>query len=283
MSREVIISAGSGFCMGVKKAFYSTIDFAAKHSNSCLYGSIVHNRFAVARLESEGIETIDRLEDILANPKIRRVIIRAHGVAPGVEKKITSAGKEVYDLTCPIVKQVQLLARTLSSEGRHLIIFGKKGHPEVLGIEGYCEGPHYVVSSIEEALALPLSELKSPALLSQTTMNSDTFDQLCTELKVKLPDLDIHNTLCRSPVKTQESAVELAQRVDLMVIVGDKSSSNTKTLYEKVSQYCPALFAESTGDIDVEQARGAALIGLAGGASTPAFQLETVAAFLKEL
>lgn len=283
MFKEIILSEGAGFCMGVKKAFYNTIEYSKDHKKSCLYGSIVHNKFAVAELEKAGIRTENSLETILSDREIESVVIRAHGIPPEMEKRLEESGKELYDLTCPIVKKVQLLAGSLSSEGESIIIYGKQGHPEVVGIEGYCRGSVHVVSTIEDALAIPSAELKSPVLISQTTMNSSTFERLAEELKAKIPELKIENTLCRSPIYMQEKAEELAKRVDLMVIVGDRSSSNTKTLYEKVKTHSKALFAESPEDIDPLLVSSASLIGIAGGASTPSFQLESIAAFLKSI
>lgn len=283
MNKKIVIAKNAGFCMGVKRAFDNSIELAKNHKNICIYGDIVHNKFALEKIKKNSIPVINKIEDIINNKEIKNVIIRAHGISPNLENRLLQAGKKIFDLTCPIVKQVQLLAQKLSNENKTIIIYGKNNHPEVLGIIGYIKNDFHLVNNIDQIKALPLQELKNPVLLSQTTMNSEIFNDISNYLTNNLPAIEIHNTLCNYPLNMQKEALKLVNRVDLILVIGDKTSSNTRTLYEKVKKHCQALFIENIEDLENENVlsdQNISSIALTGGASTPDFQIKKIYDYL---
>lgn len=278
---DIIVADNAGFCMGVKNAFDKAIEIAKLYPNTVILGDIVHNRFAVNKIAENGLQVAENINDIAENPDIKNVIVRAHGITPQTYQFLENTGKKIFDLTCPIVKKVQLLTKQLSQEGHDIVIFGKKDHPEVLGISGYCNTNFIIISSDSEAELLS-KQLKSPVLISQTTMNKEHFKRIQNILQTSYPDLTVHNTLCRNPQRTQESALKLAEKVDLVIVIGDKKSSNTHSLYERIRTKVSTLFIEDCNEItSIDESVKS--VGLTAGCSTPNFQIEAVIKKLREL
>lgn len=269
--------------MGVKRAFTGSFNISKEYNNICIFGEMVHNRFALKSLSEKGIKIKNNLNEIVKDPNIQGVIIRAHGIPPEDEEIIKNINKKIFDFTCPKVKQVQLLAQKLSNKNHTIILFGKKSHPEVIGILGYCKKPYYVIKDINELNELPFIQIKNPALLSQTTMNSDVFNEICKILKTKLNNLKIFNTLCKAPIRIQEEAIELAEKVDIMIVVGDKLSANTTTLYEKIKNITTCIFAETIEDIKIKKLKNIKTIGITGGSSTPQWQIELIKDYIENI
>ena len=278
---DIIVAENAGFCMGVKNAFDKAIEIAELHPNTAILGDIVHNRFAVNKIAESGLMVAENISDIAENPSIKNVIVRAHGITPQTYHFLEDTGKKIFDLTCPIVKKVQLLTKQLSQDGHDIIIFGKKDHPEVLGISGYCSSDFVIISCDKEAELLS-KQLKSPVLISQTTMNKEHFKRIQNILQSNYPDLKVHNTLCRNPQRTQESALALAEKVDLVIVIGDKKSSNTHSLYERIRAKVSTLFIEDCNEI-ISVDKSIKSVGLTAGCSTPDFQIEAVIKKLREL
>ena len=277
MKHQISISGNSGYCMGVKKAFLESYEIASKNENSVLYGEMVHNRFALKALTDAGIRIIDDLQEILNDKEIQNVIIRAHGIPSSEEKMLIDSGKKIYDLTCPKVKQVQLLAGKLTDDGYKIVIFGKKHHPEVTGIKGYCNTSNlFILNKPELVDEVPFYRDDDVALISQTTMNSSEFEKIAGLLKSRYAKLEVHNTLCASPVKTQVEAEKLARKTGIMIIVGDKMSANNNTLYEKVSSITQSVFVETADELDLDRLKNYEKIGIAGGSSTPDRQIKEI-------
>jgi (E)-4-hydroxy-3-methyl-but-2-enyl pyrophosphate reductase len=273
---NILISKNSGYCMGVKRAFSEAEIVADKNKNICIYGEMVHNKIALQILYDKGIILKKNINDIINDPVIENVIIRAHGIPPEEEIHLKNSSKKIFDFTCPKVKQVQLLAEKYSLSGHTIILFGKKDHPEVIGIAGYCKNPHFIIKSLDEAKKLPLTEITNPVLISQTTMNSITFNEISAFLKIQINDIKIFNTLCNSPVKIQENAINLANNVDAMIVVGDKMSANSLTLFEKVKNITKTWFIEDYKELNLEELLKFKKIGITGGSSTPISQIENI-------
>ncbi|HBD92664.1 MAG: 4-hydroxy-3-methylbut-2-enyl diphosphate reductase [Spirochaetes bacterium GWF1_31_7] len=279
---KILISKNSGFCMGVKNAFKKSIEIGNMNQNTILLGDIVHNRFAIKQIIESGLIVDENIDSIINNKAIKNVIIRAHGVSPEIEKQLRESKKNIYDLTCPIVKKVQLLTKKLSNENHEIIIFGKLNHPEVIGIQGYASSNFIIISNTSDAENINRN-LLNPVLISQTTMNSKEFIQISTILKEIFPHLTIYNTLCNNTIKTQEYAIKLSHEVDLMIVIGDKKSSNTISLYNKVKENIETIFVEDIQDIDIALFKNKNRIGLAGGSSTPDYQIEKIKKFIESL
>jgi (E)-4-hydroxy-3-methyl-but-2-enyl pyrophosphate reductase len=276
MKHKIFISGNSGYCMGVKKAFIKSLEISKKYTDVVLYGEMVHNRFALQTLADNGIKIINSLEEILNDKKIRNVIIRAHGIPPDEEALLRKSDKTIFDLTCPKVKQVQILSSKLTKENYRILIFGKKDHPEVKGIKGYCKDNNFVIKNIDDTIKIPFGKIDKIAFISQTTMNSDDFVKIADKVKSEFKNTQIFNTLCASPVKTQVEAVNLARKVGIMIIVGDKMSANNNTLFEKVSSVTDSVFIETPDQLDFEKLRNYEKIGISGGSSTPDWQIEEI-------
>lgn len=279
---KIIVSKKAGYCMGVNRAFKNALEISKKMKNICIYGEMVHNRFALQELTDKGIVIKNDINEIINDEKIINVIIRAHGISPEEEMLLKSKNKNIFDYTCPIVKQVQLLAKKLSDNKHEIIITGKDSHPEVIGIKGYCTGPVYIVKDMEQAEKLPFNLIKNPALISQTTMNSYIFNDILNFLKTKMNNLIFHNTLCNSPIKIQDEAIKLAKTVNYMLVIGDKLSSNTTTLYNKLKEIVKCSFVEEIKDINIDDLKNLNKIGLTGGSSTPQWQIENVKNYLEK-
>lgn len=278
---DIILAESAGFCMGVKNAFDKTLEIAKDYPQTVILGDIVHNRFAINEIEKSGLIVVENVDEILNDTEIKNVIIRAHGITLKTYKRLEDAGKKIFDLTCPIVKKVQLLTKQLSDANHDIIIFGKKDHPEVMGICGYSSTEFVIVSSEDEAKELS-KQLQSPVLISQTTMNVEHFERIQNILQLTYPNLTVHNTLCRNPQRTQEAALKLAEQVDLAIVIGDKKSSNTHSLYERMSTKVKTLFIEYPNEI-VSFDKSIKSIGLTAGSSTPNFQINAVIERLREL
>jgi (E)-4-hydroxy-3-methyl-but-2-enyl pyrophosphate reductase len=273
---KIIISKNSGFCMGVKRAFSGAEIATENNKNICIYGEMVHNRIALQSLYDKGIVLKKNINEIVNDKKVEKVIIRAHGIPPEEEILLKKSNKIIFDFTCPKVKQVQLLAKKYSFSDHTIILFGKKDHPEVIGITGYCKPPYHIIKSINEAKILVHSQLIKPVLISQTTMNSDLFNEISSFLKSKIKDLKIFNTLCNAPVKIQENAINLAKKVDAVIVVGDKMSANSTTLYEKVKVIKKTWFIEDYKELKITELKYLNKIGITGGSSTPIWQIEKI-------
>jgi 4-hydroxy-3-methylbut-2-enyl diphosphate reductase len=278
---KIIVSKNAGYCMGVKRAFAESYKINKIHKDLSVYGEMVHNKFALKSLYDKGIILKKTINDIINDKNINYVIIRAHGIPPYEEKILKESNKIIYDFTCPKVKKVQLLANQLSNNGHIMIIFGKKDHPEVIGITGYCKNPYYVISNLQEAKRLPFKKIKKPALICQTTMNSNVFEEICSYLKLKFQNIKINNTLCKLPIKIQNSSIVLASKVDIMIVVGDKMSANTSTLYEKIKQNNKCWFIETEKDLKINKLKKYKKIGITGGTSTPQWQIETIKNYIE--
>ncbi len=268
--------------MGVKNAFKKSIEIGKMNQNTILLGDIVHNRFAIKQIIESGLIVNENIETVINDSAIKNVIIRAHGISPEIEKKLIQSKKNMYDLTCPIVKKVQLLTEKLSNENHDIIIFGKLNHPEVIGIQGYASSNFIIISNTSDAKNIS-KDLLNPVLISQTTMNSIEFTQISTILKEIFPYLTIYNTLCNNTIKTQDNAIKLSHEVDLMIVIGDKKSSNTVSLYNKVKENIETIFVEDITDIDTAVFKNKNNIGLAGGSSTPDYQINKIKNFIESL
>lgn len=282
MKQKIIVSKFAGYCMGVKRAFSETYKAFNFNKNVCIYGEMVHNKYALNLLYEKGIKSKKDLNEIINDNAIKNVIIRAHGIPPCEEELLKKNNKKIYDFTCPKVKKVQLLAKQLSNNGFTMIIFGKNAHPEVIGITGYCNMPFYVINNMEAAKKLPFNKINKPALISQTTMNSTTFNEICSFLKTKFVDLKIHNTLCILPIKIQKLSLELSKKVDIMLVIGDKMSANTNTLYEKICLNKKCRFIETTDNLNLTELTEYKRIGITGGTSTPQWQIDKIKKYIEE-
>lgn len=261
---EIILAKSAGFCFGVKLAVDCVYE-KAKESKIYTYGPIIHNKNVVKDLEKQGVEILENLEKQIDG----KVIIRSHGVPPSVYKLLEEKEIEYIDCTCPFVKKIHKIVSEKYSEGKEIIIVGNKEHPEIIGINGFCNNTGIIINSIEEFNELKLCEEKEYILVSQTTFDTTKFF-LLMEIAEKIKNITIFNTICSATNDRQKEAIEIAQNVDYMIVLGDTLSSNTKKLYEISKKYCKNTYlCERIQDLQLNISLNNVKIGITAGASTP--------------
>ncbi|MBQ8942214.1 MAG: bifunctional 4-hydroxy-3-methylbut-2-enyl diphosphate reductase/30S ribosomal protein S1 [Firmicutes bacterium] len=263
---EIILAKSAGFCFGVKNAVKTAYEKAETETELYTYGPIIHNKTVTDDLEKKGVHVIEDLDSAPAGGKI---IIRSHGVPPKVYEDIEKRGFEYFDCTCPFVKKIHRIVEDRHKKGMEIIITGSPVHPEVVGINGWCGNSAVIISSVEEAKAFELEKGKKYALVSQTTFQTDTYDEIA-DIICEKTDAELNRTICLATAERQHEAVEIAKQVDCMIILGDKKSSNTRKLYEISKKYCENTFlCETFVDLDLKFVLKYGKIGITAGASTP--------------
>ncbi|MDN5347644.1 MAG: small subunit ribosomal protein ispH, lytB [Clostridia bacterium] len=271
---EVIVAEYAGFCQGVARAV-KLAQQAPKPIASL--GPLVHNRQVVGQLAAEGVRPVSSLDEV----EEKRVLLRSHGVGPGVRQEAAEKGLEVIDATCPYVARAQMLAKELSEAGYQVVIAGDPEHPEVKGLVEWSGGQAMVVPHPEAAKAVPFHP--KIALIAQTTETEAKLNAVAAALRPQTDNLVVHNTICRATQRRQEAAVALARKVDVMVVVGGKESANTRRLVELCrATGTPTYHVEQAGELCRQWFEGARLVGVTAGASTPAWTIEEVVKMLND-
>jgi small subunit ribosomal protein S1/4-hydroxy-3-methylbut-2-en-1-yl diphosphate reductase len=276
---NVLIARRTGFCYGVREAIDYARLAAAQGKQTHTLGQVVHNEGVINQLAAAGIETVESLDDVDHGAA---VVIRAHGVTPEVMARAKDKGLEVIDGTCTCVIQDQKELAKLVEEGYNIVLLGTPKHPEVVGMLGFA--PHAIVVDEEEDWER-IPRTKRMALISQSTQPPWKFEKLAAYLVSRSHELKIVNTVCPVTIRRQQDTLDLAERVDLMVVVGGRNSANTKEL-TRLCQIAgkPVIQIESAHDlIDAAAFDGATVVGVSGGTSTPIEDLERVAERVYEL
>lgn len=276
---DVRLATKAGFCFGVHRA----IDLALKTVSETpppIYslGPLIHNPQVVAYLAEQGIEVVEEIERVPRGT----LIIRSHGVEPGLLVKAQELGFTVVDATCPFVKRAQRLACDLNNSGHQVIVVGDRKHPEVRGIVGWTNGQAVVVEDRAEASALPF--YPRVGVVAQTTQPHANLEAVVEELKSRMGDVSVCDTICNAVVERQNAALTLARQVDVMVVVGGIDSANTR----KLTGLCrlsgsPTYHIETGDQLQPEWFRGCTVAGLTAGASTPDWIIEEVKRRMEEL
>lgn len=284
---KVIIDPGSGFCGGVIRAISRAEEFLSGHPRLYSLGEMVHNEAELTRLESKGLVSVGR--DALSSlPAGESVLIRAHGEPPSTYQ--AAAHLNIIDCTCPVVLKIQKSIREanerLAGKGT-IVIFGKIGHPEVLGLVGQAPGQAVVVVENMKQLQQAVTEARiaSPVeVFSQTTKSPVEYGQICSVLQEIYPDTVIHNTICSQVAERHRALSEFAGEHDVIVFVAGRQSSNGRVLFE----LCRSVNANSYLVGDISELKplwfyGARSVGVCGATSTPKWLLEQVADAIKKL
>ena len=233
----------------------------------CL-GELVHNEEVTKSLEEKGMVTISSIDEA---PCKSTVLIRAHGEPPTTYQKAKEKQIEIIDLTCPKVLTIHKQAEEYKNKGYFVIYIAEKGHPETIGTMGFLEEAGFLVQSEEDIDKVPQKE--KYAVLSQTTFSMEKFDKIVDKLKEKIDSIEINKTICDATRIRQEETKQIASNVDTMIIIGGKSSSNTKKLYEIASKNCKNAYFVQTAQ-DLKQIPKCEKIGIMAGASTPGHLIE---------
>jgi (E)-4-hydroxy-3-methyl-but-2-enyl pyrophosphate reductase len=278
--REIRIARRTGFCYGVREAIDKAKEASAAGKSTHTLGQVVHNEGVIADLERLGIETVETLDDVDHGAA---VVIRAHGVRPDVMERANERGLEVIDGTCTWVIQEHRELTKLVEEGYTIVLLGTPKHAEVVGMLGFA--PDAIVVDEEEEWEAAIPRKKRMALISQSTQPPWKFEKLAAFMVGRAHELKIVNTVCPVTIRRQQDTMEAAKDVDLMVVVGGRSSANTKEL----TRLCeiagtPAIQVEGVRDLtDPEVFATAHVVGVTGGTSTPIEDLRDVAQHILEM
>jgi len=278
---QIFTAEHSGFCEGVERAFGIAVEASKAGQPVYMLGNLVHNKQVVERLSNFGIRSVPSLSDI---PKNTRgiLLISAHGVVPEIYQQARALDLEIIDTTCPWVKKAQRIAQELAHEGRTVIIVGDKGHPEVKGLVGWSKGAALVIENLEDLKKLAIKPEEKVGILAQTTQAEEHFRALADALKTLVKDVKEYDTICGATNKRQNAAVLLARKVDLILVIGDSLSANTKRLAELCSKTGTETHQlQTVAELDHNWLTGKEKVGVTAGASTPEWIINEVIADLE--
>lgn len=274
---EIKVAKTAGFCFGVKRAVDQVYEQVERGQGPIYtFGPIIHNESVVSDLEKKGVHVIDTEEEIRALSE-GTVIIRSHGVSRHICDLIREQGLTLVDATCPFVKKIHRIVSERSAEGYTIVIVGSGSHPEVEGIQGWCQGRTVILKDETEAKALRLAEGERICVVSQTTFNYKKFQDIVEILEERGYNSIIVNTICNATHERQTEARELASRMDSMIVIGGKNSSNTQKLYEICRSVCGnTYYIQTFEDLQSQNFQSGDSVGITAGASTPNTIIEEV-------
>lgn len=276
---NVELAKTAGFCFGVKRAVDTVYQQIEQYRGEKIftYGPIIHNEEVIKDLRSHGVEVLNDEEE-LKTADADVVVIRSHGVAKYIYDILEERGITCVDATCPFVKKIHKIVAEKSAEGSYIVIVGNSEHPEVQGIRGWAGEQVTVVQTPEDAERFELPDKdQKVCIVAQTTFNYNKFKELVEIISKKRYDIVVLNTICNATKERQTEARQIAARVDAMVVIGDKRSSNTQKLFEICKEEClNTYYIQTLDDLDINQLRSVESVGITAGASTPNNIIEEV-------
>ncbi len=273
---------GIGFCFGVKRAINILESVARQRGGMETLGSVVHNQQVLQRLAEIGVRVAKDVNDIRGNT----VAISTHGVSPQLEQEIRVRHIDIINTTCPFVHRAQMAAKRLAGAGFLVIVYGDADHPEVKGILGWADGKG--TAALDEKFITRFDSLpRHLGVLSQTTQIPAHFTEFIKKLidsaLTKDSEIRIIDTICHDIRKRQEEALKLAERVDLMLVIGGHNSANTNRLTELCSTATETYLVETAAEIQPAWLQGRNYIGVTAGASTSEQTIDEILAKLEAL
>ena len=284
---EIIVGKTAGFCFGVANAVNKTKEQLKNKKNIFCLGELVHNKQVTEELEGEGLIFIDNIDEAQED-----IIIRAHGEKKETYIKAKKLDINVIDLTCPKVTRIHDIAQEYANKAYYIFLIGNKKHPETIATISYCGNNSCIIENekdIKFAIKnLYKSKINKVVVLSQTTFSLDKLnkiiDLISKEIKDKYIELEIRKTICDATRLRQEETKELSSKVDIMIIIGGRHSSNTNKLYEIAKINCKnCILIENSEEINKDEIKNFNKIGIMAGASTPKKSIESVVEMLNEL
>lgn len=274
---QITVAKRAGFCFGVKRA----IDIAfnlAKDTDKGIYtfGPLIHNPQVIDKLKRHGIFPAEDLHSV----NIKTLIIRTHGIAPKVYEKISKMGYQVVDATCPFVKKAQQHVQKLKEKGYKVLVLGDRHHPEVEALLGFA-GDNVVIVNNNQ----PIPYMKGKiGIIVQTTQSADTLKKVVCQILDTAKEIKVYNTICDFTALRLEETKKLAEKVDLMIVVGGKNSANTTQLTNLSKRICGKVYHIETADeFKCEWFSSVEKVGVTGGASTPQWIIDEAVEKLKEI
>ena len=287
MAREILTAANSGFCFGVKQAIEKTEEEIRRKAESSspgriyTWGPLIHNKTVTDGLKEKGVSILDSLENVKPEDVI---IVRSHGETKEFFEKARARNCKIIDATCPFVKKIQQLAEKAHRKGKQVVIVGDRLHPEVKGINGWCDNSAITVNSVEDAEGVLENHNRNLFfLVAQTTIKKELLDAVIRVFEINNVHVEVNNTICNATALRQKSCAELAEICDAMLIIGGRESSNTGKLFEISEKKCKkTFFVEKIEDLPLHQIAKCNKIGIAAGASTPECVIKEVIATMSE-
>ena len=281
--KNVVLAKSAGFCFGVKRAVnmvYEEIDKSVSQGVQTpiyTYGPIIHNDEVVKDFASKGVTLVKELKELADLPK-GKIIVRSHGISRAEYEEMEQYGFTVVDATCPFVRKIHKIVDEHSKQGEYIIIIGNPNHPEVCGIRGWVNGNDVsIIESKKEAEEFTLLDDKNICIVSQTTFNYNKFQDLVEIVSKKGYNISVLNTICNATEERQTEAREIAKKVDAMIVIGDKHSSNTQKLFEICNTECEkTYYIQTSKDMDYGLLESINNVGITAGASTPNNIIEEV-------
>ena len=276
---KIEVAAHAGFCFGVRRSVSAVDELLASGKRITTLGPVIHNPAVIEGMKSRGVVVAEEKEEVEGDT----VVIRAHGAPKSVHDYFLKKGMEVVDTTCPFVERIHRRVREASAQGIPVLIVGEKEHAEVVGIRGWVEGSDcFIVYSAGEIDALP--PMQRACIVAQTTTPQALYDGLCAHLRERIPECEVFGSICKATVLHQSEARELAARVDVMLVVGGRNSSNTRKLFALCSEICKrTYFIEKAEQVAGIPVTGNEIIGITAGASTPDEIIKEVVTRMSEL
>jgi 4-hydroxy-3-methylbut-2-en-1-yl diphosphate reductase len=277
MSKKIYLATPRGFCAGVVRAI-DIVNLALETYGSPIYvlNEIVHNRYVVDELRSKGVRFVKSLEEVPANS---RVIFSAHGISPEIRNIAAERHLLAIDATCPLVTKVHLEAIRYKKNGYTIILIGHEGHEEVIGTLGEAPNHMVLIGSVEEADKLQVADPEKLAFLTQTTLSLDDTREIVNRLRERFPKIKgpAVDDICYATQNRQMAIQEVAQRVDLVLVIGSKNSSNSNRLVEVSEKSGTAAhLVDDANAIRNEWIQNAQSVGITAGASSPELLVEQV-------
>jgi 4-hydroxy-3-methylbut-2-enyl diphosphate reductase len=283
-AKEIVLAEPRGFCAGVDRAI-EIVERALAKFGAPIYvrHEIVHNTFVVNDLKAQGAIFIEDLAEV---PPGATLIFSAHGVSKAVEEEAARRGFEVFDATCPLVTKVHVEVAKLAKEGFEFIMIGHKGHPEVEGTMGQLDSGIHLVEDVEDVANVQPSQTERLAVVTQTTLSVDDAAQITAAVKARFPSIrePKQQDICYATQNRQDAVKMMARQVDVVVVVGSPTSSNSNRLAELARKLgVPAYMVDSIDDLRPEWLEGKARVGLTAGASAPEVLVKAVVRKIRSL
>ncbi len=282
MTKTILLANPRGFCAGVDRAI-AIVERALEQYGAPIYvrHEVVHNRFVVDGLRDKGAVFIESLSDV---PEGATLVYSAHGVPQSVRDEAEARGLTVFDATCPLVTKVHVEVRRMHEAGMEIVMIGHKGHPEVEGTMGQVDGGVHLVESVADVAALAVAQPDALAFVSQTTLSVDETRDIIAALKARFPAIvsPKKDDICYATQNRQDAVKVLAQKCDVVVVVGSPNSSNSNRLREVAAlRSVDAYMVDNASLLDAAWFEGKTRVGVTAGASAPEVLVEQVIAAIR--
>ncbi len=281
---QVLLANPRGFCAGVDRAI-EIVERALVLHGAPIYvrHEVVHNKFVVNDLRTKGAVFVEELAEV---PSGSTVIFSAHGVSQGVRREAEARGLKVFDATCPLVTKVHVEVAKMREQGREIIMIGHRGHPEVEGTMGQSAGGMHLVEGPDDVAGLKVQDENNLAYVTQTTLSMDDAARTIDAIRRRFPKIvgPKKDDICYATQNRQDAIKTLAQRCDVVIVVGSPNSSNSNRLREVAEQQgVPAYMVDNAGELQPDWFTGKSCVGITAGASAPEVLVQAVVERLRGL